>query len=114
MASSVGTKSANTLVPPVVRTPLVQKLSLIAIGTPASGRSFPRPSATCWSTRRAAAIASSRVIVMKRRRASFSRPIRSRAAWVTSTAVSSRRRTASAIFRAVIVVRSIIGATPPR
>ena len=42
----------------------------------------------------------------------FSRPIRSSAASGSCDGGQLRRRTESAIFRAVIVVRSIIAATP--
>ena len=51
--------------PPVVGTPLVQKLSLIAMGTPASGNCSPWPAAIFLSTSAAAARAWSRVTVMK-------------------------------------------------
>src|SRR4051812_26777787 len=107
VASYGGMQPGRILEPTVVGTPSVVKMSLSAIGTPASGPSFS-PLARFSSTARACARAPSRSTCRKACTFSSTASIRARWASVTSTAVSSPDAILAAIPAAVSLMMSVM------
>src|SRR5690606_16826559 len=113
VASYGGTNSASIRDPAVVTTPWVQKLSLIATGTPASGPGS-RPAATSWSIAAARSSADSAVTVVNALTAASVARIFSRCRLTTSTARQRPNRTPAASSAALSCVKSgsLIGGGP--
>ena len=105
-ASSMGTLSAKSRVPNVVRMPLVITRSLVEKGTPCSAPSRAPFFPTARSAARAVFIAWSGVKVTKAFRRGFRRSMRASTAFMTSTGEILRRLIAGAISDAGIQQRS--------
>src|SRR5437667_6304412 len=101
-AVSVGTLSAYSRVPKVVRMPLVTTRSLVENGTPCSGPSLAPRFVSARSAPRADRIACSAVRVTKALSVGFRRSIRASTAFMTSTGETFFRRMAAAISEAGI------------
>src|SRR6266478_8677785 len=121
-ALSVGTLSAKSRVPKVVRMPFVVTRSLVENGTPCRGPSRAPFLPTARSAARACFIAWSAVRVTKALSFGFTRSMRASTAVMTSTGESLRRLIAGAISEAGIQQRSSLVAmeapltlpSPPR
>src|SRR3984893_168368 len=105
-ALSVGTLSAKSRVPKVVRMPFVVTRSLVENGTPCRGPSRGPLLPTARSAARACFIAWSAVMVTKALSFGFTRSMRASTAVMTSTGESLRRLIAGAISEAGIQQRS--------
>ncbi len=110
MVESYGGRQPSRIFDPtVVGTPLVVSTSFTATGTPASGPSSS-PAARRSSTARAAASAPSVSTCRNACTRSSTAPMRSRWAWVTSTAEVSPLATSPAISTALSLVKSLMPA----
>src|SRR5579872_2352093 len=105
VASYGGTYSASMRDEAVVRTPQVHRLSLSAIGTPASGASFQR--ARSWSIEWARASARSPTTALNAWIPESSAAIRSSASWQHSRAERRPVRTASRMSDALAIIRAL-------
>ena len=108
-ASSVGTRSRNTSLAAVVRTPAVSMLSFTAIGMPWSGPRG-RPACSSFSMARASSSASSSRTVMNACSSGSKRRMRSRQARVRSTGETSPSRSS---LEACARVRPASSSVPP-
>ena len=104
-ASSVGTRSANNALPPVVLTPAVSNKSLRPTGIPCRGPR-QRPFMISASARPASAMACSAITVMNAFSIGFRRSIRARHAAVNSFGETFFLRTSSLASHSETVGRS--------